>query len=130
MVAQRTRDTGTELALRSALHAVGLRFRVHQRPLPAVRRVADVVFRRAQVAVYVDGCFWHGCPAHATWPKANADFWKRKLMANQRRDASTDSALADAGWVAVRVWEHEDPREAAGRVEAVVRARLSASAPP
>jgi DNA mismatch endonuclease (patch repair protein) len=90
-----------------------------------MRRVADVVFRRAQVAVYVDGCFWHGCPVHATWPKANADWWKDKLQSNQRRDASTDRALADAGWVAVRVWEHEDACDVAQRVDALVRARVA-----
>ncbi|SDI50197.1 T/G mismatch-specific endonuclease [Actinokineospora alba] len=120
MSRQRARDTQTELALRRALHALGLRYRVHRRPLPAVRREADIVFTRARVAVFVDGCFWHGCPTHATWPQRNADFWRTKIETNRTRDRSTDSALAAAGWAVVRVWEHEDPLVAALRVSEAV----------
>ncbi|GAA4433397.1 very short patch repair endonuclease [Actinokineospora soli] len=114
---QKSRDTGTELALRRALHALGLRYRVHQRPVPGVRREADVVFTRARVAVFVDGCFWHGCPDHATWPKNNAEFWRTKIEANRTRDRDTDARLAAQGWRVVRVWEHEDPTTAATRVQ-------------
>lgn len=88
-----------------------------------MRRRADVVFGPARVAVFVDGCFWHGCPSHASWPKNNADFWREKIETNQRRDRDTDRRLAEAGWVVVRVWEHEDLEAAADRVERILRDR-------
>ncbi len=118
------RDTGPELALRSELHRRGLRFRVDRAPVPGVRSRADIVLRPARVAVYVDGCFWHSCPEHGTRPKANAEFWERKLKRNRERDAETDRLLAEHGWAVVRIWEHEDPFEAADRVERLVRSRL------
>jgi DNA mismatch endonuclease (patch repair protein) len=122
------RDTAPELALRSELHRRGLRFRVDRRPVPGVRTRADLVFPREKVAVYVDGCFWHGCPDHGTMPKANADFWGPKLARNQERDREINKALADEGWTVVRIWEHEDSVIAADRVEPVVRlTRRSAS---
>ncbi|WP_156757610.1 very short patch repair endonuclease [Actinokineospora pegani] len=120
MSRQRSRDTTVELALRKELHARGLRYRVHRRPLPGVRREADIVFGPAKVAVFVDGCFWHGCPRHATWPKNNAEFWRAKIEANRTRDRDTDQRLADNGWTVVRVWEHEDPIAAANRVQEVI----------
>ena len=123
MQANRSRDTAPELALRRLLHAQGFRDRVSARPLKAVRRTADMVFRSAQVAVFVDGCFWHRCPVHSTDPKTNADYWTPKLRRNVERDRETDQLLADAGWVSVRVWEHEDPQEAAGLVASIVTAR-------
>jgi DNA mismatch endonuclease (patch repair protein) len=123
MSRQKSRNTEVEMALRRALHAAGLRYRVHRKPLKGVRREADVLFGPAKVAVFVDGCFWHGCPEHATWPKTNAEFWRTKIEGNRRRDMDTDERLASAGWLAVRVWEHEDPVEAAARVIAFVRAR-------
>ncbi|MCX6414951.1 MAG: very short patch repair endonuclease [Actinobacteria bacterium] len=123
MQANRSRDTAPELALRRLLHAQGFRYRVSARPLKAVRRTADMVFRSAQVAVFVDGCFWHRCPVHSTDPKTNADYWTPKLRRNVERDRETDQLLADAGWVSVRVWEHEDPQEAAGLVASIVTAR-------
>ncbi|MEU2061723.1 very short patch repair endonuclease [Streptomyces sp. NPDC013455] len=128
MSRQKSRNTEVEMALRRALHAAGLRYRVHRRPLKGVRREADVLFGPAKVAVFVDGCFWHGCPQHATWPKNNADFWRTKIEGNRRRDMDTDERLASAGWLAVRVWEHEDPVEAAARVIAFVRARRAGTA--
>src|SRR4051812_39310510 len=106
------RDTKPEIALRSAAHAMKLRYFVDRAPLPELRRRADLVFPRAKVAVYVDGCFWHGCPLHATWPKANAEFWRQKIEANRSRDLDTNEHLAAAGWASFRVWEHEDPRVA------------------
>lgn len=87
-----------------------------------LRRRADVVFTRSKVAVYVDGCFWHGCPVHATYPKANAAFWAIKLAANKARDRDTDMRLTEAGWLVVRIWEHEDPCVAAERVTTTIRA--------
>jgi DNA mismatch endonuclease (patch repair protein) len=117
---QRTRDTQAELHLRRALYAMGLRYRIHRRPLPLLRREADIVFRRARVAVFVDGCFWHGCPEHGTSPKANGQWWATKLEANRQRDLDTNVQLAEAGWTTVRVWEHEDPVAAAQRVSEAV----------
>ncbi|MFE1909570.1 very short patch repair endonuclease [Streptomyces gardneri] len=123
MSKQRSRDTGVEIALRRILHASGLRYRVHRRPLKGVRREADIVFGPAKVAVFVDGCFWHGCPEHATWPKTNSGFWREKIEKNRARDANTDALLLEAGWASVRVWEHESADEAAARVTAVVTER-------
>ena len=97
-------------------HRRGLRFYVDRAPLPGVRRRADLVFPRRRVAVYVDGCFWHRCPLHATDPKNNAEWWADKLAGNVKRDRDTDSRLAAAGWTVIRVWEHEDPITAATRV--------------
>lgn len=129
---QRRRDTRPELALRSVLHRRGLRYRVQQRPLPELRRTADVVFRSARVAVEVRGCFWHACPAHGATPKRNGDWWATKLARNAERDASTRAALEAAGWALVVVWEHDDPERAADEVERVVRSRRAAptAAPP
>ena len=121
MSRQRSRDTGIEMALRRELHRSGLRFRIHRRPLPGVRREVDIVFGPVKVAVFVDGCYWHGCPEHATWPKSNAEFWKAKIEGNRLRDADTDARFAGAGWTVVRVWEHEDPVVAAAGIESVVR---------
>ncbi|MEU5886837.1 very short patch repair endonuclease [Streptomyces sp. NPDC047461] len=123
MRGNRGRDTRPELALRQAVHRLGLRYRVGVRPLPAVRRTADLVFIRAKVAVFLDGCFWHGCPTHHTVAKRNAAFWAEKVARNRARDEDTNRRLQEAGWVAVRVWEHEDPREAAEKVRRVVEAR-------
>jgi DNA mismatch endonuclease (patch repair protein) len=129
MSRQRSRDTQVELAVRKVLHAVGLRYRVHRRPVEGVRREADIVFGPARVAVFIDGCFWHGCPEHATWPKNNAEFWRTKIETNRRRDADTDARLAQAGWLSVRVWEHEDPDEAATRIgDEVTRRRVETRA--
>lgn len=125
MSRQATRDTNPEARVRRRLHADGLRYRVHVRPLPQLRRTADIVFTRRRVAVFVDGCFWHGCPVHATKPKRNAEWWAAKLEANVKRDAETDRLLEGAGWVVVRVWEHEDPDVAASRVRSVVTTRTT-----
>lgn len=125
MQSNKSRDTKPELALRSAVHALGLRYRVSAKPLAGLRRTADLVFPRAKVAVFLDGCFWHGCPEHHTVASANATFWAEKVQSNRARDRNTDDRLADAGWVSVRVWEHEDPRAAARHVEEVVRARTA-----
>jgi len=120
MSGQRTRDTAVELAIRSALHRRGLRYRVHLKPLPGVRRSADIVFPKARVAVMVDGCFWHSCPDHATYPKANATWWREKLARNVERDRETDEQFSSAGWRVVRVWEHEAISDAVRRVEQAV----------
>lgn len=119
----RRRDTAPEVELRRELHARGLRFRVDRPVLKGVRRRPDIVFGPARVAVFVDGCFWHGCPDHATWPKSNAAFWREKIETNRSRDRDTDQRLVAAGWLPIRVWEHEDAGEAASLVETLVQAR-------
>ena len=120
MRAQRTKDTDAERAIRSALFRRGLRFRVNQKLLP--RKTIDIVFPRARVAVLVDGCFWHACPTHATWPKANAEWWRNKIEENRRRDLATNEALIAAGWTVIRVWEHVAPEVAAATIAAIVAA--------
>lgn len=121
MRAQRERDTEIELQIRKRLHALGLRYRLHQRLLADSRREADIVFRRARVVVFVDGCFWHGCPEHATWPKHNASFWQKKINENMTRDRDTDARLAAEGWTVLRIWEHEPPEDASRRIASAVR---------
>ncbi|NEA46546.1 very short patch repair endonuclease [Streptomyces sp. SID10815] len=124
MQANRSRDTGPEMALRRAVHARGLRYRVAARPIKELRRTADLVFTKAKVAVFLDGCFWHGCPEHHTVARRNGDYWAAKVERNRTRDEDTDRRLGEAGWTVVRVWEHEDPLEAVSRVEeAVAEAR-------
>lgn len=121
MQANRSRDTGPELALRRELHARGLRYRVGAAPEPDLRCHADVVFRPQRIAVFVDGCFWHRCPLHATDPTNHAAYWQAKFERVVARDRKNDAALTHAGWTVVRVWEHDDPAEAADYVEALVR---------
>ncbi len=116
-------DTRPESALRSVLHAMGLRFRKHALPERGLRCRADVLFPAARVAVFVDGCFWHRCPEHGTSPRTNSPYWRAKLDRNVERDRRNDAALAAAGWAVVRVWEHEDAAEAAGRIAYAVTRR-------
>ncbi|MFI1464545.1 very short patch repair endonuclease [Nocardia carnea] len=120
MSRQRRAHTAPELALRRELHRRGIRYFVDRAPIRGQRRRADLVFPRRRVAVYVDGCFWHRCPVHATDPKNNADWWAEKLAGNVARDRATDAALVAAGWQVVRIWEHEDPVCAADRVQTVL----------
>ncbi|MFM2475366.1 very short patch repair endonuclease [Burkholderia cenocepacia] len=122
MQANRRRDTGPELAVRRLLHARGLRFRVDLTVESGIRSRPDIVFTRRRIAVYIDGCFWHGCPQHRTQPKANADYWTPKLQRNVARDMEVTAALRSAGWTVLRFWEHEDPREVADAIERAVRA--------
>nr|WP_198168270.1 very short patch repair endonuclease [Herbidospora yilanensis] len=127
MRANRGRDTRPERALRSAVHALGLRYRVGVRPLPGVRRTADMVFTRDKIAVFLDGCYWHGCEEHYRPARKNAEFWSQKISSNRARDRETDSVLRDAGWQVIRIWEHEPAREAAARVAETVHRRRSAA---
>lgn len=120
MRSNKGRDTAPELALRRAVHARGLRYRVGTRPLRRVRRTADLVFTRARVAVFLDGCFWHGCPTHHTVSVTNSAFWADKVDTNRRRDRDTDQKLRAAGWTVIRVWEHEDTEQAADTVARIV----------
>ncbi|MFD3747169.1 very short patch repair endonuclease [Nocardia sp. NPDC058633] len=120
MSRQRRANTAPELALRRELHRAGLRYFVDRAPIKGQRRRADVVFPRLRIAVYVDGCFWHRCPEHATDPKNNAQWWADKLAGNVARDRATDAALTAAGWQVVRVWEHENPHAAAEQITSLV----------
>jgi DNA (cytosine-5)-methyltransferase 1 len=128
MKTTKRRDTAPELALRSHLHRMGLRYAV-DRPIVGTRRRADIVFRRARVAVFVDGCFWHRCPDHGTLPKRSREWWRAKLDANRKRDADTDARLRDAGWAVLRFWEHDDPATAADLVSRTVRSRATSPGP-
>lgn len=124
MQLQRTRDTAPELAVRRLLHAMGLRYRVDRQPLPGLRRRADLVFGPARVAVFIDGCFWHGCPHHGNpAPGVNSWYWPEKIQRNRDRDVDTDERLLAAGWSVIRAWEHEPPARVADRVAAAVASR-------
>lgn len=123
MQGNRWKNTLPELALRREMHKLGLRYRVNLRPIEDVRRTADVVFTRRKVVVFVDGCFWHGCPDHYAAPKTNSVYWREKVLRNVSRDRDVDELLRDAGWEVVRVWEHESPAMAADRVARAVRRR-------
>ena len=118
------RDTAPELALRRELHVRGMRYRTQVRVPGNNRRRIDLAFTRARLAVYVDGCFWHGCPEHHHRPQTNPEWWDWKIAGNQARDRSTDAELLAAGWDVLRCWEHEDPVTAADRVQERYRARL------
>jgi DNA mismatch endonuclease, patch repair protein len=118
----RRRDTKPELDLRRLLHQRGLRYRVTY-PVPGLTRHSiDVAFTRAKIAVFLDGCFWHGCPEHGTRPHSNTAWWDAKLHRNAERDGETDRVLWECGWTVLRFWEHEDARTVADTVEAAVRA--------
>ena len=122
------RDTGPEVALRSALHRRGLRFR-KDLPLRVPGRVVrpDVAFTRQRLAVFIDGCFWHACPVHGNQPRANTDYWGPKLERNVKRDQAVNAALDAAGWHVLRAWEHEPVEEIATRVEETLQGLESAS---
>jgi DNA mismatch endonuclease (patch repair protein) len=111
MVSNRGKNTKLEIDLRSALHRTGMRFWKHRRPLDGVRCEADIIFPRIRMAVFVNGCFWHGCPQHATWPVTNAEFWTRKIEGTKQRDRRCDQLLEAAGWTVVRLWEHQPLEE-------------------
>src|ERR1700680_3874225 len=114
------KDNVRERALRSELHVRGLRFRLHRPLLTGSRRTVDVVFPASRTAVFIDGCFWHGCPDHRTWPKNNAEWWRNKIETNMARDRDTDRRLTSVGWLVLRIWEHEPIGTAADRIEAAV----------
>ncbi len=110
------RDTKPELLLRQELHRRGLRYRVQIKVPGNNRRTIDIAFTRVRLAVYVDGCFWHGCPEHHVRPRTNSDWWRWKIERNQLRDADTDRALRERGWDVLRIWEHVGSQAAADAV--------------
>lgn len=118
MQRQRRRDTRLELEVRKRLHALGYRFRVDYQLDPSLRVRGDIVFTQRKLVVFIDGCFWHGCPDHATAPKNNAEWWREKLATNVDRDRRYTTALRERGWAVARFWEHEEPADV---VSAVVK---------
>jgi DNA mismatch endonuclease (patch repair protein) len=114
------RDTGPEMAVRRLLHAQGLRYRVCIKVPGAPRRTIDIAFTRAKLAVFIDGCFWHGCPDHAQVPSANRDWWITKLEKNRTRDMDTTRLLESAGWTVLRAWEHDHPAAVAELIRTVI----------
>lgn len=116
MSSQKRHDTEPELLVRRELHTRGVRYRVNAAPEPGIRSKADIVWRGLRLAVFIDGCFWHGCPVHATKPKANGEWWAQKLAGNIARDRRTDSELKRRGWTVLRFWEHEEPGDVADEI--------------
>ncbi|MGA5731761.1 very short patch repair endonuclease [Streptomyces seoulensis] len=133
MQAIRSRDTKPEWLIRRLVHASGLRYRVAARPLPDLRRTADMVFRPAKVAVFIDGCYWHGCPEHYVPPRTNQGYWSDKVLRNTERDRDTDQRLMQAGWLVLRFWEHEPAEDCSRKVVELVarrRARIAGESAP
>jgi DNA mismatch endonuclease, patch repair protein len=120
---QRRKDTQAEILVRKDLFARGARYRVNY-PVPTSRRrTIDIAFTRAKVAVFIDGCFWHGCPEHGTSPQANREWWAAKIAGNKDRDVATAARLTELGWLVLRFWEHEDPAHVASLITAEVLCR-------
>lgn len=121
MQANRSRDTKPELAVRRLLHARGFRYRVAAAPVAALRRRADIVFTKQRIAVFIDGCFWHGCAEHGRKSfRHNVDYWPAKIATNMARDLDTTARLSEAGWRVLRFWEHEPPAEVASAIATAV----------
>lgn len=123
MRSNRSRDTGPEIRLRSALHKMGLRYRANPRvTVDGGRPIqVDIAFTKIKVAVFIDGCFWHGCSAHRTVPLANRDYWGPKIAGNIERDKETTIRLKRSGWTVLRIWEHENIEAARDRIISHVR---------
>ncbi|MET9767825.1 very short patch repair endonuclease [Streptomyces sp. NPDC006415] len=123
MQAIRSKDTKPERLIRRLVHAQGLRYRIAVRPDPSLRRTADLVFRPVKVAVFIDGCYWHGCPEHYVPPKTNSGYWSDKVARNMARDLDTNARLEREGWLVLRFWEHAPPEECAIKIAETVRQR-------
>jgi len=123
MRAVKRRDTEAEMKVRRLLFAMGLRYRVDYEVIEEPRRRADIVFKKAKVAVFIDGCFWHACPLHGSSSKANAKFWKDKIETNVERDKDTTRRLKEKGWLVIRAWEHEDPQKVTNKIASQVGKR-------
>ncbi|MGY1637896.1 very short patch repair endonuclease [Geodermatophilus sp. SYSU D00742] len=119
----RRRDNGPEMAVRRLLYGRGLRYRVCFRVPGQRRRTIDIAFLGARLAVYIDGCFWHGCPEHNHMPKANAEWWAAKIAMNKARDAAVNAQLESLGWTVLRFWEHEAPEHVVSAVLAHLKGR-------
>jgi len=123
MRANRGVDTGPEIRLRSLVHKAGLRYAIDVRPESDINRRADLVFRAVKVAVFVKGCFWHGCPAHYSSPKSNQRYWSEKVRRNRERDTETRSLLRGRGWKVLVFREHQPAQSCSARVVSVVSER-------
>lgn len=131
MQAIRSTDTAPEKAVRSRLHQAGLRYRVGIAPEPGIRRRADIVFTKARVAVFIDGCFWHGCAEHGRQSfKHNTEYWSQKIAGNVARDRETSALLEAYGWKVLRFWEHEDPDEVSAVIARAVKDPASPTTSP
>jgi DNA mismatch endonuclease (patch repair protein) len=129
MRGNKRRDTLPEMQIRRLVHSAGLRYRVDHPPLQSQRRLrADLVFTRLKIAVFIDGCFWHGCPRHYKPSRTNTEYWTNKIENNRARDARTDEQLKISGWSVLRFWAHVPPDVAAQEIVALVRARQSGMA--
>jgi DNA mismatch endonuclease, patch repair protein len=116
MKSARQHDTAPELKLQVLLLELNIEFETNAFPIAGFKRKADILLRDKKIAIFIDGCFWHGCPIHGTWPKQNAEFWKEKILKNKDRDKDTNIKLAEFGWKVIRVWEHEEMKDVAQRI--------------
>lgn len=123
MKGNKRRDTIPELAIRSEIHRQGLRYAIDARPDLKINRRADIVFRSYKVAVFIHGCFWHGCLKHYVKPKSNTSFWEEKIKRNRARDAETARILRRQDWTVLVIWEHQDPIRASNRIIRTVKNR-------
>ena len=121
MKSNRGKDTKLEIRVRKALHARGLRYRLQSKVPGSNRRTIDIAFPRQKVAVFIDGCFWHGCPIHHTVARTNAAFWATKVARNRERDRDTNRMLVEADWITARFWEHQPTEEIVDRIVELVR---------
>ncbi|HZG42145.1 MAG TPA: very short patch repair endonuclease [Longimicrobium sp.] len=129
MKRQRTKDTALEIAVRRILHRAGLRYRVHY-PVPGIpRRSIDIAFTGPKIAVFIDGCFWHGCTLHKNIPANNHTAWERKISSNRERDRHSEQHLITAGWTVMRFWEHVAAPEIAAEIIVAVRKGLPSVKP-
>lgn len=118
----RGRDNPFELAIRSRLYANGLRYRIHF-PIPGLKRTScDLAFPRLKIAVFLDGCFWHGCEKHPPSVKKNTDFWLSKIARNRARDARATAHLTELGWTVLRFWEHEAVETIVEKIASTIQA--------
>jgi DNA mismatch endonuclease (patch repair protein) len=124
MQANTGRETGPERIVRGFLHQCGLRFQNDRRPIPNLRCTADLVFPGARLCLFVDGCFWHGCPVHFRVPDSNSAWWAEKIEANRVRDRRNDAVLARDGWKVIRIWEHQVSGPYLAKLEAIIRKRV------
>ncbi|WP_433555820.1 very short patch repair endonuclease [Pseudonocardia xinjiangensis] len=127
MQANRRANTKPEVALRSALHRLGYRFRKDHllRLDGGIRARPDIVFTARKVAVFVDGCFWHVCPEHGRYPTTNDWYWTPKLRRNLERDQLVNGALVEHGWQVLRIWEHQTIEESTELVAAVLKSAVT-----
>lgn len=109
----RVKDTDEEMAVRRILFATGLRYRIYYQPkTPNIGRGSiDIAFPKKKLAIFIDGCFWHGCPVHGMVPKANRKWWLKKLAENKGRDSKISRILESDGWTVLRFWTHQSPEE-------------------